>query len=216
MDTQIALDPEDARKAARPLRMGKGVLALVAAACFAAVAAIGYAIISIVPLPGYAAWTGVRPLESKLARLETFCAAGDVDALAFGSSIVDFGFSAETFSTLMTRRLGRPYRVFNFATGGAEPRTLPKLYRFARTACKPKAVFVIAPAEQRLREELAKGSPDHALEAAPVGPALHDQRLLALDKALWSRPSSGPRPPRETCSSSAATATFPRAWIRTR
>lgn len=188
MDTEIGLSLEDASIAARPAGAGKLGLALTAAACFVAVAALAYAAIALLPLPGYGTWTGIRPLENKLASLERFCAEGPVDALALGSSIVDFGFSAQTFSQLMSQRLGHEYRVFNFATGGAEPRTLATLYRFARTACRPRAIFVIAPAEQRLREEISAGSPDHALLTAPVGPALASQRLLAFDKALWALP----------------------------
>ena len=160
----------------------------VAATCFAAVVAVAYAVLACMGLPGYGTWTGIRPLENKTAQLEEFCAHGGVDALALGSSIVDFGFSAELFSRLMAQHTGHEYRVFNFATGGAEPRTLPKLYRFARTVCRPRAIFVIAPAEQHLREEISKGSPDHTLAGAPVGPAIGNQRLLELDKALWGLP----------------------------
>jgi len=193
MSTEIGLPLEDAPIADAPaaaprVHAGKPALMWTAAACFVATVALAYAVIAALPLPGYGTWTGIRPLENKLAQLERFCAEGPVDALALGSSIVDFGFSAKAFSGLMSQRLGHPYRVFNFATGGAEPRTLPSLYRFARTACKPRAIFVIAPAEQRLREEVSAGSPDHSLAEAPVGPALHSQRLLELDKSLWSLP----------------------------
>ena len=143
--------PPSIDTAPAPRRWG---LLLVAAACFVAMVAAAYAVLARAGLPGYGTWTGIRPLENKMAQLEAFCAQGGVDGLALGSSIVDFGFSAELFSRLMTQHTGREYRVFNFATGGAEPRTLPKVYRFARTVCKPRAIFVIAPAEQRLREEI--------------------------------------------------------------
>ena len=136
-------------------------------------------------LPDYGAWTGIRPLETKMKMLETFAASGDVDALALGSSIADFGFSAELFSQLMSRHLGRPYRVFNFATGGARPRTLPRLYRLARLVTKPRSVFVLVPPEQKLGEELRQSSPDYALLNAPVGGALTYPLFLPVSRLLW-------------------------------
>jgi hypothetical protein len=162
--------------------------ALAAAAIFAIVLAAGYGLLSRLKVPDYGAWTGIRPLETKLHMLQAFARQGDVDAIVIGSSIVDFGFSAELLSDLMSKAQGRPYRAFNFATGGAEPRTLPKLYRLARTVSRPKNVFVVVPAEQKLREEIYEGSPDFTLRNAPVGDALNHSWLLSLNRWLWSTP----------------------------
>ena len=157
-------------------------------ASFAVVAVAALALIGAQKVPDYGVWTGIRPLERKIELLEDFASRGEVDAIAIGSSIVDFGFSAETFSRLMSERLGREWRMYNFATGGAEPRTLPDLYRFARLAAKPKAVFVIAPPEPRLREEIYPKSPDYILERAPVAPALGSLERLAWSRAFWGLP----------------------------
>lgn len=163
-----------------PLGAGLGV--------FAAIIGIIAIVVSLANVPDYGTWTGIRPLENKLERLEEFARQGEVDAIALGSSIVDFGFSAELFSQLMSEHLGHPYRMYNFASGGAEPRTLPILYRFARLAVKPKEVYVIAPPEPRLGEEIALRSPDFTLLNAPVAPALGDIRLLRLSRAYWKTP----------------------------
>ena len=168
--------------------LGKLGYSMVALAMFIAALVIPSALLARFGVPSYGAWTGIRPLESKLTMLKEFSAAGDVDALVLGSSIVDFGFSAEHFSELMSKHLGHEYRAFNFATGGAEPRTLPKLYRLARTVNKPKNVFVVVPAEQKLAEEIYKGSPDFTLRNAPVGEVINHPWLLSLNRYMWSAP----------------------------
>lgn len=163
-------------------------LALVAAALFVGVLVTANAICSRHPLPNYGAWTGIEPLEDKLDLLTEFSREGPVDALLLGSSIVDFGFSAERFSELMTEELGREYRAFNFATGGAEPRTLPKLYRLARTVAVPQCVFVIVPPEPKLYEEERAVGPDNALLGAPIGEVLRNPYLLPVSRRLWTTP----------------------------
>ena len=161
---------------------------LVGLGVFALAAACALALVGAQKVPDYGVWTGIRPLERKVELLEDFAKRGEVDAIAIGSSIVDFGFSAELFSRLMSERLGREWRMYNFATGGAEPRTLPDLYRFARLAAKPKAVFVIAPPEPRLREDIYPQSPDYILERAPVSAALGSVERLRWSRAFWGLP----------------------------
>ena len=173
--------PHDSRP--RQLR-----LAILSGALFLGSLGLCNALLVWCDLPNYGAWTGIQPLETKLEMLDDFRSEGDVDALMLGSSIVDFGFSAELFSELMTRELGREYRAFNFSTGGAEPRTLPKLYRLARTVAVPKNVFVILPAEHKLGEEIGDTGPDGSLARAPVSEVLEQPWLLALKRRLQSVP----------------------------
>jgi len=158
----------------------------VAASAFAFVAALG--------MRDTGAWTGIVPLERKVRLLDRFAGRGPVDALVLGSSIADYGFSARLFSRLMTRHLGREYRAFNFAVGGSEPRTLPKLYRIARTVVKPRSVFVVAPPEPRLSDAIADSSPDHALQASPAGALLGHELLLRATRPFWSCPLVGLAP----------------------
>lgn len=68
-------------------------------------------------LPNYGVWTGIRPLEDKLKKLEEFVKEGPVDAIVLGSFIADFGFSAELYSRLMSEKLGIPtgYLIFRRA-----------------------------------------------------------------------------------------------------
>ena len=139
-------------------------------------------------LPDYAAWTGIRPLETKIGLLEEFGAEGEVDALLLGSSIVDFGCSAEHLSELMSAELGRPYRAFNFSTGACKVRTLPKLYRLARTVCHPKSIIILWPPEPKLGEEIGTTGPDGILMNAPVGEVLSHPWLLALHRQIWNTP----------------------------
>jgi len=56
---------------------------------------------SVVKVPDYGTWTGIRPLETKLEQLEKFARGKEVDAVFLGSSIVDFGFSADLSSRLI-------------------------------------------------------------------------------------------------------------------
>lgn len=139
-------------------------------------------------VPDFGAWTGIRPLETKLEKLTEFSRAGKVDAIILGSSIVDFGFSAELFSHLMSEKLGRPYRAYNFSTGGAEVRTLPILYRFIRLAVKPKEIIVVVPPAARLSEETTPRYPDYTLTQAPVGQAINNLSLLKVSRAFWKLP----------------------------
>jgi hypothetical protein len=153
--------------------------AVVGAACFA---------LGRLDAPDPGSWTGIRPLERKLQQLQAFADRGPVDALVLGSSIADYGFSAELFSKLMSRHLGREYRAYNFAIGGTEPRTLPKLYRLARTVARPRSVFVVAPPERTLGSEIRAPSPDFTLAHAPVGAVIDHPWLLQASKLAWSTP----------------------------
>ena len=162
--------------------------ALCAAASFAAIVGVAWAILARIDVPDYGAWTGIGPLERKLGLYEAFARDGPVDAVVLGSSIVDTGFSARLYSDLMSRRLGRPYRAFNFGIGGAEPRTLPALYRFVRMVARPREVIVMAPPEPRLREDIGEQSPDYALMRSPAGGVLHDDRLLRASRLAWRTP----------------------------
>ena len=163
-------------------------IALLSVALFATVLALAYAASSRFSFPNYGAWTGIQPLETKIGMLEDFARRGEVDALALGSSIVEFGFNAEEFSALMTRETGKEFRAFNFASGGAQLRTLPKLYRLARTVSKPKNVFVIVPLEPKLVEKLVPQSPDLILSQAPVSDVLYHPFLLSLNWFLRQTP----------------------------
>src|SRR6185436_15592920 len=84
-------------------------------------------------------------LEQKLRLLATFASEGPVDAVVVGSSVADYGFSAERFGQAMSARLGREYRAFNFSTGAAEASTFPKLYRLIRTVARPRTLIVVSP-----------------------------------------------------------------------
>ena len=139
-------------------------------------------------LPKYGSWTGIRPLEAKIDLLERFAKEGPVDAVIVGSSIADFGFSAELYSSLMSKELGRKYRAFNFSTGGAELRTLPYLYRFMRTVALPKELILVVPAQQKIPEYLSKMSPDYTLLNSPVADYIDNQYKLNFSKKLWSFP----------------------------
>jgi len=145
-------------------------------------------LISDSDLPSYGTWTGIRPIEDKLKKLEKFAKSGPVDAIVFGSSISDFGFSAELYSKLMSEKLGHPYRVFNFSTGSAELVTTPALYRIARTVVRPKAIFLISPAEVKRPEEISPNSADYKLSHSPIGSSLNNQTLLGLAKFVWTLP----------------------------
>lgn len=161
---------------------------LCAVASFLAVIAAAWAILARIDVPDYGAWTGIGPLERKLDLYEAFAREGPVDAIVLGSSIVDTGFSARLYSELMSRRLDRPYRVFNFGVGGAEPRTLPAIYRFARMVARPREIIVMAPPEPRLRDDIGEQSPDYALMRSPAGRVLHDDRLLRASRLAWRTP----------------------------
>jgi hypothetical protein len=162
--------------------------ALCFAVAFAGVVAAACLVLARIDAPDPGSWTGIRPLERKLQQLQSFAERGPVDALVLGSSIADYGFSAELFSKLMSRHLGRDYRAYNFAIGGTEPRTLPKLYRLARTAARPRSVFVVAPPERTLGSEIRAPSPDFALAHAPVGSVIDHPWVLEASKLAWSTP----------------------------
>lgn len=139
-------------------------------------------------LPTYGVWTGIRPIEDKLKKLEEFAKEGPVDALVFGSSIADFGFSAELYSKLMSEKLGRPYRVFNFASGGVNLTTISDLYSIARTVVKPKAIFLASSAQPKRSEELLHHSPDYILNHAPIGAMFNHPIQLQISKFIWTSP----------------------------
>lgn len=138
--------------------------------------------------PNYGAWTGIRPLEEKLSKLEKFAENGDVDAIVLGPSISDFGFSAEYFSKLKSKQLGREYRVFNFSTGGAELSFLPNLYRIVLTITKPKAIFISIPVEFKRSEILDLNTPDSIMMNAPIGSSLKNKYSLFVSKLAWNIP----------------------------
>src|SRR5437763_1849955 len=76
------------------------------------------------PLPEYATWTGIPTLERKLQILRQFAKEGPVDAMLIGASVADHGISAALLSQELSVAYGRPFRVFNFSTGGAEAPTI--------------------------------------------------------------------------------------------
>jgi hypothetical protein len=147
------------------------------------------AVISAQHLPPYASWTGIAPLEEKLQKLGDFASHGQVDGLVLGSSISDFGFDARLLSQEISTATGKPYRVFNFSTGGAEMSTMPTLYRLARTVSKPHTLLLAWPEEVK-RPETGPGprSPDYTLEHAPVGTAMAHPWLFPLERRVWDVP----------------------------
>jgi hypothetical protein len=146
-------------------------------------------LIGLFDLPDYGSWTGIRPLEAKLESLASFVRDGDrLDAVILGSSIADYGFSAEAFSERMSHLTKRPYRAFNFSTGAAEWSTFAKLYRFVRLVAKPKHIFVFQPLTLGVSAAGRPGSVEDFLGKAPVGMALKDQRTLRLSYCIWSAP----------------------------
>jgi hypothetical protein len=163
---------------------GRAAYVLAAVVPFVAIVVASLVAIARMDPPKYGVWTGIRPLETKMDMLASFAAQGDVDALVVGSSIVDFGFNAELFSELMSKHLGRPYRAFNFATGGAEPNTLPILYKLARMVSKPKAVIVMVPPEPYLPDSYVP-APNAALAGAPIAPALEHEWLLPISRRVY-------------------------------
>jgi hypothetical protein len=165
--------------AARPVAFALPIIAILLAA---------NALIGRAQLPNYATWTGIRPLEEKLALLQAASANGSPDALILGSSISDFGFNAEFFSSLVSERRGVDYRAFNFSTGATEIVTMPKLYRLARTVAKPRDLILIIPTEIKRPNLVPPRSPDYIMERAPIQPALRFPWLLPFAKAVWSQP----------------------------
>ena len=145
-------------------------------------------ILSIIELPNYANYTGIRPIETKMKLIQEFeHKNGKIDAVVLGSSIVDHGFSAKLFSTLMTNYKGEQYNVFNFATGGAEPRTLPILYKIMRESVNkiPKDIYIIMPAEMKLPEDNHKDSPDYILNKAPVSKYFDNEIMFKLQYLFY-------------------------------
>jgi hypothetical protein len=143
-------------------------------------------------LPDYGAWTGIRPLEQKLRMLSAFAEAGEVDAVVLGSSVSDFGFSAELLSERLSRDLGRPYRAFNFSTGAAEVADYPELYRLVRTVARPKSVVLIVCSAHAGRSDQPRAevpqTPVYYLSRAPVGSALNSPLRLEASRRLWNVP----------------------------
>ena len=143
---------------------------------------------SIARLPRYASWTGITTLEDKLDVFARFARHGPVDAVLLGSSIVDFGVSAEALSDEVTRQSGKPYRVFNFSTGAATFKTFPVLYRLVRTTTKPKALFLIVPVERDWGNVLSPRTPEAILLRSPIASSLHNPFRLALSAEFWALP----------------------------
>ena len=163
---------------------------------FGAAALLPWLLLSLVlrrfDLPDYGAWTGIRPLEQKLRMLEAFAQAGEVDAVVLGSSVSDFGFSAERLSQRVSAARGRPYRVFNFSTGAAEMADYPELYRLLRTVARPRSIVMIAcaaggPRSDQPRTEIPQ-TPVYYLAGAPVGSVLTSPRMLRASRRLWDLP----------------------------
>jgi hypothetical protein len=146
------------------------------------------AVVAAQHLPEYASWTGILPLEEKLQKLGTFSSHGPTDAIILGSSIPDFGISAELLSKDMTAATGKPYRVFNFSTGGTELMTTPTLYRLARTVTKPRTLLLSVPEEIKRPDVTSPRSPDYTLERAPIGTAIAHPWLFPFEKRFWDVP----------------------------
>jgi len=142
------------------------------------------------PLPEYGTWTGIVPLEHKLRLLRDFASRGPVDALIVGSSISDHGVSAAVLSKDLSAAYGKPLRVFNLSTGGAEINTFPILYRLARAVAKPRQIWIVFPVEQRNRDDydLNPNGPNYFVLHAPAGAALRHPLLLSLSFRLFQVP----------------------------
>jgi hypothetical protein len=138
-------------------------------------------------LPDYASWTGIVTLEQKLRMLQDFARQGEVDALILSSSIGDYGLSAEVLSRELSAP-GKPFRVFNFSTGGASAPTYPMLYRLARLVARPKQIWIVYPVEPNMGDEVRKGSPDYSMLQAPLGSALRWPLSLPLSFEFFDLP----------------------------
>jgi hypothetical protein len=155
---------------------------------FIAMLALANTLIGRQNYPDYGSWTGIRPLEEKLHSLEVASARHSPDALVLGSSIADFGFDAELFSSLISQQRGVEYQAFNFSTGGTELETMPNLYRLARTVSAPRELLLVVPDEVFRPLAAPPGSPDYTMQRAPVGPALRFPFVLPLAQRLWAFP----------------------------
>jgi len=175
---------------ARPL---VGV-ALILIASILTIVGINYSVSNLrvrgVPLPEYGTWTGIVPLEHKLRLLRDFASRGPVDALIVGSSISDHGVSAAVLSRDLSAAYGRPFRVFNLSTGGAEINTFPILYRLARAVAKPRQIWIVFPVEQRIRDDydLNPNGPNYFVLHARAGAVLRYPLLLALSFRVFQFP----------------------------
>ena len=145
-------------------------------------------LISTARLPKYASWTGVRTLEDKLDAFAQSARRGPIDVVLLGSSIVDFGVSAESLSEELTQHSGKACRVFNFSTGAATLRTFPLLYRLLRTTATPKALFLLVPVERDREDVVSPRRPEQILLRSPIASSLHNSFLLAISKEIWSVP----------------------------
>jgi hypothetical protein len=141
-------------------------------------------------LPEYGLWTGIAPFEQKLRLLREFASRGPVDALIVGSSLSDHGVSAAVLSRDLSAAYGRPFRVFNLSTGGAEIDTFPILYRLARAVAKPRQIWIVFPVEQRGRDDHDSNprGPNYALLRSPAAAALRYPLLLSLSFRLFQIP----------------------------
>jgi hypothetical protein len=133
--------------------------------------------------PEYAAWSGVQQLERKMRLLRDFARAGPVDALVLGSSMADMGVCAQVLGQELSAHLGRPYRVFNFAMGGADLTTYANLYRLARVVAQPREIWIVSPVSGPALV-IEPGSLDHQLERGPLARLLDSPALLGLSHRL--------------------------------
>jgi hypothetical protein len=125
----------------------------------------------------------------KLRLLEDFARAGPVDAVAFGSSIADQGFSAKAFSAAMSDGLGRQYRVFNFGTGGADLDAIRMLLPLVQTVVSPKTVILVGSPDFRGSENIVVSSPSWVMSRAPIGASYEGKGLpLLASRLVWSTP----------------------------
>ncbi len=117
-----------------------------------------------------------------------FAQQGSADLVLFGSSLVDHGVSAEALSQDLSAYYGRPFRVFNFSTGGGDHKTFPLIYRLMRTIAKPKGLLYLYPGSQGTSERIVPRTPEYIMFKAPVGEALWQQQLVDFSAALWRQP----------------------------
>lgn len=139
-------------------------------------------------LPTYGAWTGNVPLENKIKLLRQFAADGPIDAVVMGSSSADQGFSAQTFSTEMSHRLGRPVRVFNMATGAGDWQMFPILYQLTRLYAAPQRLYILHSVNTGTgNDHLALNTPwpDGQFMHSSAGRFFKSPTLYKISAAFW-------------------------------
>lgn len=169
--------------------MRPGVSALITFLfCAAVVFVAGNAAVPTERMPNLGTWTGIRPLEEQLDKLDALAREGPVDALILGSAIGDFGFSARRFSEIMSEAQGRPYRAFNVSTGATELVTTLKIYRLARTTVVPRTLVIVSAYAPIRSNVIPPRSPGYIMARAPIHRALEHPWLLPRDRQLWRAP----------------------------